>query len=71
MALFKLSHGAAEPLRITGTNCVRLALFAWTHKGWHTAKQDRPTKRAIDTLKRLGCLEVVGWQFRWKYPKEK
>lgn len=61
-------HGTSEPIRVRGVNVCNLVSFAERNKGWHTFKQDRATKRAIESAKRAGCIEVSKDQFRFIYP---
>jgi hypothetical protein len=69
MPTFTLYYGAEKPLIVRGANCVRLARFAQKYPGWHSFASDRATRRAVSSLARLGCAEVSGEQFRFKYPK--
>lgn len=70
MASLTIYYGAAKPIRATGAHCVRLLSFAEKFRGWHTFKQDRATRNAVNSLQRIGCIEVSGDQFRFVYPKD-
>lgn len=71
MPVFKIYYGSAKPIRATGKHCIRLLQFAEKYRGWHSYKDDRTTRRAIDSLKRIGCIEVsdATQQFKFKYPE--
>ena len=69
MATFTIYHGKPSPIKAVGKNQCKLLSFAFNHKGWHTLKQDRPTKAAVLALQSKGCLEVVGDQFRFQFPQ--
>lgn len=58
--------GKDKPLVAVGVNQCNLLGFAEKYRGWHSFKNDRPTKRAIKALENKGYLEVVGEQFRLK-----
>lgn len=62
-------HGKETPMVAIGANQCRLLGFAEKYRGWHTFKQDRPTKAAINALKNKGYIEVLGDQFRFTYPQ--
>ena len=61
--------GASAPIKAVGVNQCRLLDFAVVYRGWHTMRNCRATKRAVLALQRKGCLEVIGDQFRFCYPK--
>lgn len=68
MPVLKIWHGKETPIRAVGVHQVRLLAFAEKYRGWHTFSNDRTTRRAVQALQGRGCLEVVGDQFRFKYP---
>jgi hypothetical protein len=61
-------YGSQTPMVAIGKNQVQLLGFAEKYKGWHTFKQDKATRNAINTLKNKGYLEVIDDQFRLVYP---
>ena len=65
---FTYYYGAEKPIVAIGKNQCRLLSFAEKYRGWHTFKQDRATVRAINALQAKGCLEIIGDQFRFRYP---
>lgn len=69
MATFTIYHGKANPIKAVGKNQCNLLDFAFKYKGWHTYKQDKATKAAVTALQSKGCLEVIGDQFRFKFPE--
>lgn len=69
MTTFTIYYGAVKPIRATGKHCVRLLQFAEKFRGWHTFASDRTTRRAIASLQRIGCIEIMGDQFQFVYPK--
>ena len=64
----EIYYGAVKPIKAIGRNQCRLLSFAEKYRCWHSFKNDKATKRAIESLKRKDCLEVIGDQFRFKYP---
>lgn len=68
MTTLTIFYGKTTPIRAVGKNQCALLAFAERHKGWHTAKNDRATHRAIVALHRKGCIEVTADQFRFVYP---
>jgi hypothetical protein len=69
MSTFTIYHGKATPIKAVGKNQCKLLSFAFNHKGWHTFKQDKATKAAVNALQAKGCLEVVGDQLRFQFPQ--
>jgi hypothetical protein len=61
-------YGKETPIRARGKHQCKTLEFAEKYRGWHTFKQDQPTKRAVYALQSKGCLEVIGDQFRFAYP---
>lgn len=55
------------PMVAVGENQCNLLTFAEKYQGWHTYKQDRPTKAAVRALQGKGYIEVIGDQFRFQY----
>lgn len=68
MTTITIYYGKALPIKVVGKHQCKLLSFANTYPGWHTFAQDRDTVRAVEGLKRKGCLEVIGDQFRFIYP---
>lgn len=68
MTSLTIYYGAYQPIKAIGKNQVKVLTFAEKYRGWHTFANDRATKQAICALKSKGCLEVIGDQFRFKYP---
>ncbi len=58
--------GTKNPMVARGKNQCHLLEFAHNHKGWHTFKQNRATKRAITALEKKGYIEIDNDQFRLK-----
>lgn len=68
MASLTIYYGAEKPIKAAGVHQVKTLGFAEKYRGWHTFAKDKPTQRAIYSLEAKGCLEVIGDQFRFKYP---
>lgn len=68
MSTLTIYHGSSKPIRAVGRHQCNLLSFAEKYRGWHTFSQDRSTIRAVQSLTRKGCLEVIGDQFRFTYP---
>lgn len=72
MNALTIHHGTAKPIRVRGRHVCALVAFAEKHRGWHTAKADATTRRALESAKRAGCIETeqVGpfLTFRFVYP---
>lgn len=57
--------GYAVPYTAVGEHQCRLLGFAERYRGWHSFKNDRTTRRAIEGLARRGSIEVNDFsQFR-------
>lgn len=56
--------GTGKPKRAVGPHQCRLLQFATEYPGWHSFRQDRVTRRAVEGLKRRGAIVVKGDQFR-------
>ena len=68
MTTFTIFYGKAQPIKAVGRHQCRLLAFAEKYRGWHSYASDRDTKRAVSALLKKDCLEVIGDQFRFKYP---
>jgi len=64
----KIYYGGPQPLVAVGRHQCHLLRFAFENQGWHSFRQDRVTKRAIDGLLRRGYITVVGDQFKFTSP---
>ena len=68
MPSLTIYYGAEKPIKAVGKHQVKTLAFAEKYRGWHTFANDRATKRAVLSLQSKGCLEIIGDQFRFKYP---
>lgn len=71
MTTFKIYYGATKPIIARGANQCHLLMFAEKYPGWHSFSKDRATRQAVKALSAKDCLEVIGDQFRFCYPKGK
>lgn len=72
MAIFEIHHGAAKPMKAIGVNQCKVLLFAEKYKGWHSFRNDRATRAAVERLHAKGYLDinVQTNQFKFTYPED-
>jgi hypothetical protein len=67
---YRIFHGAAKPIIARGKHQCRLLEFLEKNKGWHSInRRCKATIKAMVGLEKKGCVEVLGEQCRFIYPK--
>ena len=55
---YTIHHGTQRPAVAVGRNQCHALAFAEKYRGWHTIGKDKATRRAIEGLRRRGCIVV-------------